>query len=335
MKKWYPRKVRDRFCSPCSQDKPESLLFGTLPSFLQSLQARFFRKPYNANEWITACPVAQRSDVLRISWIGHSTFLIQTQGKNIITDPVFSSVSPIFPRLLEPGIAIDALPPIDYVVISHNHRDHMDAWSLSQIKKKNKHVCVLVPSGDKQWFDRRGYANARECVWWDGFCRDGVQFTFLPALHWSQRGLFDKNRSLWGSWMISAAGMKIYFAGDTAYGDHFAQIARDFFPIDIALLPIGPCEPRDWMRRSHISCMRSVQAFQALQAQHFIPMHWGTFPLGNDQFDEPIIRLQHAWSVSQDGLQGRRLHIVKAGQPIVFDGHALAAVAHEHFEQQK
>lgn len=116
--------------------------------------------------------------------------------------------------------------------------------------------------------------------------------------------------------MISVQDKQIYFAGDTAYGDHFNQIAREFPSITAALIPIGPCEPSEWMQLSHLSSETSLQAFVTLQAKHFIPMHWGTFPFGNDQFDDPIIRLRQAWKKKEPDLQNQQLHIIKAGDPL-------------------
>ncbi len=326
MRKWYPQKKNGRFynCSPSY--KTESLLFGTIPSILQSLVARFTQTSYHPEKWFQDIPLPSQSTSLQIAWLGHATFLIQANGYTIITDPAFGNVSPLFPRLLRTGISANTLPPIDYVLISHNHRDHMDKQSLYAIKQKNPNVHVLVAQGDKAWFDYHQFTNSSEHTWWEEtVISHKLRFTFLPSVHWSQRYLFDKNRSLWGSWMISFDDQHIYFAGDTAYGDHFAQIAYEFRQITAALLPIGPCEPSLWMKHNHLSSETALQAFETLQAQHLIPMHWGTFPFGADHAEEPIIRLKHAWKQKREALSHRLLHIVKAGEIVPFEKKSILA----------
>ncbi len=311
-RKIFPIIKRNRFFNPCGGCEPESLLFGTVPSFIKSVLSRFKRPIQDVHAWIHTGWSKPESDQLQITWIGHATFLIQGDGINIITDPVFGNVSSVFRRLLPPGIMLENLPRIDYILISHNHYDHMDAPSLHAIKERNPHVRVLVPQGDKKWFDYYNY-NSHEHSWWD---THENRFHFLPTVHWSRRGIFDTNKSLWGSWMIQLNNKQIYFAGDTAYGNHFCEIA-DSFEVDVALLPIGPCEPHEWMKHSHMSGSQSLQAFNDLGATHFFPMHWGTFPFGNDQFDAPIKQMHQLWQTHQ--LNNKQLHIAKAGQPITFE----------------
>ncbi len=305
------------------QARVESFLFGTLPSFLQSLWYKWGQKSgFHIPDWLhTHDTRSERSTEPTIIWIGHSTFLIQIAEITLITDPIFGSPSLLFPRILPPGVLLDQLPPIDVVLLSHNHRDHMDARSLYALKARNPLVRIMVAQGDKAWFDRAGFTHVTEHDWWDEqvverVAQPPVRFTFLPAWHWSQRGLFDKNRSLWGSWMIQAGDSTMYFAGDTAYASHFKAIAEHFPRIDVALLPIGPCEPRDWMRHTHLDAHDAVQAFIDLKAHHFIPMHWGTFGFGNDHMALPIKRLRHAWQEREHELSQAVLHIIKAGKPI-------------------
>lgn len=250
-----------------------------------------------------------------ISWIGHSTFLIQAGGINIITDPVFGNLGPFFKRLNDPGIALAAVPEIDYVLISHNHRDHMDSAALHYFKKHPR-THFLVPQGDKAWFDRRGFKRVYEYNWWEQqrFNHEDSSITcsFLPAHHWSARGLFDFNKSLWGSWMISINDKHIYFAGDTAYSDHFSVIAKEFPSISCALMPIGPCEPHSWMSHSHVNAEEAGQAFLDLQAQHFIPMHWGTYAFGTDQHFAPYERLVSWWQKQK--FADKKLIALKLGE---------------------
>jgi len=263
----------------------------------------------------------------RITWLGHATFLIQIGGINILTDPIFGDLSFLFPRILPSTISLENLPRIDVVLISHNHRDHMDTHSLLGLKSAFKDVQFLVAWGDKAWFDQRGFTHVTEYMWWDthsvrnqlaAISNSAVNFTFLPAWHWSQRGVFDKNKSLWDSWMIEYNGYHIYFAGDTAYSPHFKAIAHRFPTIDVALMPIGPCEPRSWMRHTHVDAHEACQAFIDLKAHVFIPMHWGTFAFGEDHFGLPIDRLKYAWYAHNE-LSSKQLRMVKVGQGLTFE----------------
>ena len=288
-------------------------MFGTLPSLAKAFFSRIRRKKPSPSSWLSPQQIPFRSKELSITWIGHASFLIQVADINIVTDPVFGELSSFFPRILAPGIHIEALPSIDYVLISHNHWDHMDAPSLYALKQHHPGLHVLAPQGDKAWFAKRKFS-VSEHDWWQTIEMKKCFFSFLPAVHWSGRGFFDTNRSLWGSWMINAGGKKIYFAGDTAYGEHFKQIAHECGPTDIALLPIGPCEPKEWMSRMHMNPERSLQAFRDLKASHFIPMHWGTFPFGSDQFDEPM---QYLDKLRKRVARGT-IHFLKAGTRAVF-----------------
>ena len=318
MKKIYPKKSGNRFYLD-KKFAPESFLFGTIPSFVKSYVSRGKKGPVSTHDWIMQKQPLSCSIEPIITWIGHASFLIQLGGINILTDPVFGDLW-LFKRQLPAGIAADLLPHIDVVLLSHNHHDHMDAGSLKALRHM-KEIRFLVPQGDKRWFDRRGFTGVSEHTWWDQISINrgegqSIQCSFLPAAHWSKRGLFDTNRSLWGSWMIEWNGNQIYFGGDTAYSDHFSCIAHEFSSVDIALLPIGPCEPREWMKRSHLSAAQAGQAFLDLDARHFVPMHWGTFTFGVDHFRTPLDQLQFWWSDQQEVLKAKQLHVVKVGQQL-------------------
>lgn len=236
-----------------------------------------------------------------ITWIGHASFLITISGHTILTDPIFGDLTFLLQRSSAPGIAFEKLPAIDIVILSHNHRDHMDSATIKALFAKT--AChFYVPWGDKAWFDCAFGAAATsgrvtECMWWQDIMHKDIRLTFLPACHWSQRGLFDRNKSLWGSWMIQDS---IYFAGDTAYTDHFKEIAHHFPAIEVALLPIGPCEPRAWMAATHMNAEDAGKAFLDLKARIFIPMHWGTYGFGIDDLMLPIIRLKRWWQEKID-----------------------------------
>lgn len=264
------------------------------------------------HEWIALEKMLISSYIPVVTWLGHATFLIQLNNINILTDPVFDEVSRFFPRITKLPISLHELPKIDVVVISHNHRDHMDKPSLLALQKDQP--LILVPLGNKPWFVKHGFENIVEMNWWEQYevKQANVQFTFLPANHWTGRGLFDVNKTLWGSWMIQISNFVLYFAGDTAYGQHFTYIGQKFSSIDAALMPIGPNEPRTVMIHSHVSTEQAIQAFIDLKARFFIPMHWGTFKSGLDLFADPIDQLYLLWD--KFDLAQEQLHALKFGE---------------------
>ena len=292
-------------------------VFGhTVLMLLHLLKNYNSRKPHDKQQWVKSSTPPKRSQELTITWIGHASFLIQVNQCNILIDPIFGNSSCLFPRILPPGLTVEQLPPIDYILLSHNHRDHMDRKSLATVVKNNPKAHILVPHGDKDWFRRYGYNLdlVSEFNWWKNVSFLDINFTFLPAYHWSQRGILDRNKSLWGSWMLDVAGKKIYFGGDTAYWKHFKEISNEFPIIDVAFMPIGPCEPRNWMEKAHLSPEQAGRAFIEINAKHFIPMHWGTFFFGIDYYEQPIERLLAWWNENKAQLQDRKLHLYKMGQ---------------------
>jgi L-ascorbate metabolism protein UlaG (beta-lactamase superfamily) len=306
-------------------ERQESIIrsgFMLLESLLHKTQCiKSFKR-----QWVVQQPLfvhdQQRTKLYPlITWIGHATFIIQVAGLTIATDPIFGNPSSLFKRITQPGIALEQLPAVDVVLISHNHLDHMHTASLRSITKKNPQVKIFVPLGDKAWFDKNGFAHVQECTWWDaidiaGSSGDSVRFSFLPAVHWSGRGIFDRNRSLWGSWMIQTKEHSTYFAGDSAYGRHFKVIAQEFGQIDTALLPIGPCEPKEDQELTHMGPEQAGQAFCDLGAQQFIPMHWGVYHFGIDHPLLPMERLQAWWNAHVNQLQARVLSPLKFGETI-------------------
>jgi L-ascorbate metabolism protein UlaG (beta-lactamase superfamily) len=300
--------------------------FGTVTAtYWQSLVNRrpYFDNNNQIDDWVASGKPPAVSSEPRITWLGHSTFLIQIAGVNIITDPVFGDLSVLFPRKTPCGVAFDDLPRIDIVIISHNHRDHMDKNSLKRLQKRDNPLC-LVPLKCGPLMHKWGVTDIKELDWW-GFFYDANRYTddmflfFLPAWHWSGRALYDENTTLWGSWMIQAHGKTIYFAGDSAYHQEFYKaIAQAFPPIDVALMPIGPNEPHESVKDEHMSAEEAGQAFIDLKAKAFIPMHWGTFWLGTDSFIDPITRLNKWWAVhaADATLAGKKLKLVKLGEQI-------------------
>jgi L-ascorbate metabolism protein UlaG (beta-lactamase superfamily) len=275
--------------------------------------------PAQVEQWIEkTISFPNNSQIPVVTWLGHATFLIQINDINILTDPVFYNIPPIDARFLRIPFKPERLPPIHAVLISHNHRDHLDEKSIQVIKKLNPSVHFYVPSGNKKWFEKRDSASVFEASWGNSFQyptnKSSIDLTFLPASHWTSRTMFDFNKSLWGSWMITTHDQHVYFAGDTAYAQHFKAITEKFGPINIALMPIGQGEPQEYLKESHMNDSEAIQAFLDLNASNFIPMHWGTFSLGTEPFAQPIERLQQTWALQQNVLVNKRLHVVKLGE---------------------
>lgn len=311
-KKYVPAKRDGRFECQVHEVK-HGFLWDTASSLIKSTWARLRASKADIVDWHAPEDPVIRSQELRITWIGHATVLIQVAGLNILTDPIFGASSILYPRIINPGIPFEKLPPIDLVIISHNHYDHMESKSIRALYKKNPGITFLVPQGTKSWFARRSINSAVECVWWDTYTKaDKLTCTFLPAIHWTQRGLFDRNKALWGSWMIEASGTTVYFGGDTAFGQHFATIAHEFSSIDLAILPIGPCEPRNAMKHAHMDSYEAIQACNILKANNFFPIHWGTFRFGDELPRLSIDRLQQQWK--QLACEQVHLFVPKAGQ---------------------
>ena len=249
-----------------------------------------------------------------IVWIGHSTFLIQYKGLNIITDPVWANRMGLEKRLSAPGIPIGEMPEIDVVLISHSHYDHLDFPSVRKLKGNPVYA---VPAGLGGKFEAKRLKGAVEFEWWETRTVGTVEFAFVPAQHWTRRTLHDTNTSHWGGWVIRDAGDRepfapcIYFAGDSGYFRGFREIGRRF-SVDVALMPIGAYEPEWFMSMQHVSPEEAVQAFMDVGAHLFIPMHYGAFRLADDTPKEALDRLHAAWR--NRGLDPARLRVLKLGE---------------------
>lgn len=235
----------------------------------------------------------ENRESMSVTWIGHSTFLVQMGGLNMITDPVWALRMGVQRRLTEPGLPITSLPPIDVVLISHGHYDHLD---FPTIKKLPGNPAFYVPAGLKGAFTKRGYKNIQEANWWDSFEAGTLKLTFVPAQHWTRRGLNDTNTSHWGGWIIENPEdeQSVYFAGDTGYFRGFKDIAEKH-KLDIVLMPIGAYEPEWFMSVSHINPEDAVKAFLELKGERFIPMHYGAYRLADDTGPEALERLEKEW----------------------------------------
>jgi L-ascorbate metabolism protein UlaG (beta-lactamase superfamily) len=236
-------------------------------------------------------PRAVDGSGLRATFINHSTVLLQQNGSNILTDPVWSPrASPLQwvgpRRRRHPGVHRDDLPPIDIVLLSHNHYDHLDLSTLRWLARRRS-PAFIVPSGVAALLRRRRIEPVFELGWDETRTLRQVAIHAVPALHFSGRGLFDRNRSLWCGYVIESQGRIVYFAGDTGFGNHFAHIREKFGPPRLALLPIGAYQPRWFMSPVHMGPGEAIQAHNILGAAASIAIHHGTFQLADDAVDTP------------------------------------------------
>ncbi len=249
-------------------------------------------------------PVARVSeDVFRITSVGHATFLIQIDGLNILTDPIWSDrcspVSWVGPKRHKiPGIRFEDLPPIDAVLVSHNHYDHLDLPTLKRLGERGARRCV-VALGNFKLVQKAGIPIVKELDWWQSVqLSPNVSVTLVPAQHFSSRTPWDRNKTLWGGFVISSPSGNIFFAGDTGYGPHFKEIARRFSPIRTALLPISPFRPQQSKEPPHehrpgvhMGPAEAVQAYLDLRAHISIASHFQVFQLGSDGFYDAVNEL--------------------------------------------
>jgi N-acyl-phosphatidylethanolamine-hydrolysing phospholipase D len=253
-----------------------------------------------------------------VTWIGHSTLLVQLDGVNFLTDPNWALRSGPFGglvgvrRFTPAPMRLEDLPRIDFVLISHDHYDHLDEPTVLRIAKIFNPTFV-VPLGIKAWLADRGITNAVELGWGESVKLQGLTIVCSPAQHGSGRTMIDQGRRLWASWAVLGS-QRFYFAGDTGYYSHFKEIGEALGPFDLAALPIGSYTPREIAHPSHISPEEALQAWTDLRAARFIGIHWGTFMLAREPHDEPPRRI--AAEVSRRGLDPAAVWISKPGETI-------------------
>lgn len=233
-----------------------------------------------------------------LTFIGHSTFLIQTAAGNILTDPIYSDrAGPwnVFGprRVRPPAVTLDDLPPISVVLLSHGHYDHLDLSTLRRLATRFDPL-VIAPLGHEPLIRSAGIRRVETLDWWEEGKMAPFPVTLTPAHHFSARTPFDRNRALWGGFVIGVQSLRIYFAGDTAYAPFFTEIRRRLGRPDLALLPIGAYEPRWFMRSVHMNPAEAVQAHLDLEAAESIGMHFGTFQLTTEGIDAPVRELAAA-----------------------------------------
>jgi L-ascorbate metabolism protein UlaG (beta-lactamase superfamily) len=238
-------------------------------------------------------------DEVAVTFVNHATFVIQTGGITILTDPVWSErTSPLRrigpKRVRKPGVAFEELPRVDIILLSHNHYDHLDIATLTQLRQSFDPI-VLAAAGDARLVGPLGFKDMRELDWWDEIeFNEALKVTFVPAQHFSARGLLDRQRSLWGSYMIESRGRRVYFGGDTGYSTHFSDIRTRLGSPDIAMLGIGSYEPRWFMKPMHMNPAEAVCAHRDLGSRQSIGMHFGTFQLSAEAIDQPQTDLKRA-----------------------------------------
>lgn len=240
--------------------------------------------------------VPEPDSSLGVIWLGHSTFLLRSNGLTVLTDPILSDrASPLSfagpKRLAELPYTLEQLPVIDIVIISHNHYDHLDKQTIKQLGNQPQY---LVPLGLKDWFEAVGIEGERvhELDWWQQWSGRGIKITATPSQHWSGRGLFDRNESLWASWVLEWDSRRLWFGGDTGYNPvQFKQIGEKWTSFDLAMIPIGAYAPRWFMKASHVNPEESIQIHNDIGSRFSIGMHWSTFQLSAESLEEPKLRL--------------------------------------------
>ncbi|MEC0178999.1 MBL fold metallo-hydrolase [Paenibacillus favisporus] len=263
-----------------------------------------------------------------ITWIGHSTFFIQYEGLNILTDPVWAKRMGFERRLGAPGLLIEDVPPVDIILISHSHYDHMHMASIRKLYRAG--TTLIVPVGLRVKMVRRGFHNCRELKWWEHVVIGRVKISFVPTQHWTRRTPFDTNTSHWGGFVLEPhetgeagnAGAEdgtrmlppnVYFAGDSGYFAGFKEIGRRF-NLHVALMPIGAYEPEWFMTSQHVNPEEALQAFLDVEADMMIPMHYGTFRLADDTAREALDRME-AERVRL-GLSKERIKVMHYGETL-------------------
>jgi L-ascorbate metabolism protein UlaG (beta-lactamase superfamily) len=254
-----------------------------------------------------------------VTWIGHSAFLLQLGGLNILADPHFSErASPVAfagpQRIVPLPIDIAELPRIDVVMISHNHYDHLDTDTVKRLAAAGAGAPLfLVPLGLKAWFNQKGIERVEEYGWWESREERGIRFTLVPVQHWSKRTLWDTNQTLWGGWVVEGGGLKLVHAGDLGYSADARDIGERLGPFDMALIPIGAYAPRWFMKTMHVDVPEALQVRTDLRARRAIGMHWGTFErLTDEPLDEPPREL--ARQRERAGIPQNEFDVMKIGE---------------------
>jgi len=245
-----------------------------------------------------------------LTFINHATVLLQLDGVNILTDPIYSfSLGFYIPRLRKPGVPFDALPDIDAILISHADYDHLNLRTLRRLRRKHQST-IVFPAGLGNYGNRAGFENVRELSLWETFDEKHARITCVPAKHNNKRLPWKSASKSTCGYVIEKAGTAVYFAGDTGYDIHFGQIAERL-SVDVALLPIGAYKPHHWFKNVHLNPSTSLRAFRDLNAKFFIPIHWGTFKISDEPMNEPPKLLQEK---AEEEKLSERVKILQNGE---------------------
>jgi L-ascorbate metabolism protein UlaG (beta-lactamase superfamily) len=278
------------------------------------------RAPWPAHVPVSPQRPAPAADAAAVvTFIGHSTWLIQTAGETILTDPMYSRRAGPFnimgpQRVREPAVPFEWLPAISVVLLSHNHYDHCDVATLRRLRDRFDPL-VVTPIGNGRLLRSIGVGRIEELDWWQSGRAARLPITATPAQHFSARGPHDRNRALWSGFVIEIGDRRIYFAGDTGYGPMFRDIGGRLGPIDLAILPIGAYEPRWFMKDIHMNPEEAVQAHVDLQSTQSLAMHYGTFQLTTEAIDEPLRALDIARR--EHGLASEQFQALAFGESFV------------------
>ena len=252
-----------------------------------------------------------------VLWVGHASIMINHSNLTILTDPHFSNYASPFSfmgpkRITSVPFTIPELPQVDVIIISHNHYDHLDEQSIREIAIYQPEVRFLVPLGLKKLLLGWGANDVTELDWWQSIQIKGATFQPTPVQHWSKRSAFDRNKTLWAGWMTQWEDFSFYFTGDTGYSNDFKEVSNRLGNPDLAAIPIGAYEPREFMKSAHINPEEAVMVFNDLGAKRAIAIHWGTFKLTLEKMDEPPHRLNRA--LESAGISKNRFRVLQHGE---------------------
>ncbi len=257
-----------------------------------------------------------------VTWIGQSTLLVQVGGVNILTDPHFSErASPLSwagpKRVAPPGLALEDLPPIDLVLVSHNHYDHLDDRTIRFLAARpgGDRTLFVAPLGLRSWLEKRGVSRVAEMDWWEERREGAATITAVPVQHWSRRGFFDGFATLWAGFVVQIGEFRFFFNGDSGYSPDFLEIGRRLGPFDLAAQPIGAYEPRWFMAPYHMTPEEALQAHLDSASRLSIALHWGTFILTDEPLDEPPRRLARA--LAEREIPAESFRVLRHGETLI------------------
>ncbi len=318
-----PRTADGRFENPWG-DPAHGSIGIRFPFFLRRIAGAFRERPgvplQVTNDGAFLRENARHSTPT-VTWIGHATLLVQMDHVTFLTDPIWSDTPSPVPflgprRFVPPGLALEDLPPIDFVVVSHNHYDHLDLPTLAALAERDPATRFFVPLENGSLLRDEGIANVEELDWGSSVEHEGVRVHCLPAKHWSKRSVNDDLRALWASWAVIGTERRFYHAGDTGAFEGFARIGAALGPFDLAAVPIGAYEPVGMMKESHLNPEEAAQAAVDLRAERAVAMHYGTFDLSDEPLEDPPRRFQAA---AREGVLGEeRAWVLRIGETRAF-----------------